>query len=391
MKATDFLTIDDLRARAKKRIPKLAFDYLDGGAGNEANIARNRQGFSDIVLCPEYLRDVSERNQKVTLFGHTYDAPIGVSPVGLANLIWPKVDTYLATMAREQNIPYTLSAVGTTSIERIAEIAPDHAWFQLYVPGQEYICFELLKRAKAAGMKVLVVTVDIPVPSKRMRDLRNDFTMPFKMTPKIIWGIARKPSWALATLANGKPRFENMVPYIDDAAAGKSLGAAQALQVSPTLDEELMRRIRAAWDGPMLIKGILSPGSAKAAKRVGADGIIVSNHGGRQLDSAPSSIEALPRIVDEVGDSMTIMLDSGVRTGGDIVKAYCLGADFVFSGRSFVFGVGALGEAGGQHVLNMFAQEVDITLAQIGCTDIADLGAEYLWQHSTRKIYHTGE
>ncbi|MBT3915618.1 MAG: alpha-hydroxy-acid oxidizing protein [Rhodospirillaceae bacterium] len=380
MKATDFLTIDDLRARAKKRIPKLAFDYLDGGAGNEANIARNRQGFADIVLCPEYLRDVSERNQKVTLFGHTYDAPIGVSPVGLANLIWPKVDTYLATMAREQNIPYTLSAVGTTSIERIAEIAPDHAWFQLYVPGQEYICFELLKRAKAAGMKVLVVTVDIPVPSKRMRDLRNDFTMPFKMTPKIIWDIARKPSWALATLANGKPRFENMVPYIDDAAAGKSLGAAQALQVSPTLDEELMRRIRAAWDGPMLIKGILSPGSAKAAKRVGADGIIVSNHGGRQLDSAPSSIEALPRIVDEVGDSMTIMLDSGVRTGGDIVKAYCLGADFVFSGRSFVFGVGALGEAGGQHVLNMFAEEVDIALAQIGCTDIANLGAEYLWQ-----------
>ncbi len=380
MKPTDFLTIDDLRARAKKRIPKLAFDYLDGGAGSEANIARNRQGFEDIVLCPEYLRDVSERNQQVTIFGHTYDAPIGVSPVGLANLIWPKVDSYLAAMAKQRNVPYTLSAVGTTSIERIAEIAPDHAWFQLYMPGQEYICFELLKRAKAAGYNVLVVTVDIPIPSKRLRDLRNDFTMPFKMTPKIIWDIARKPNWALATLANGKPRFENMAPYIDDAAAGKSLNAAQALQVSPKLDEDLMRRIRAAWDGPMVVKGILSPRSAEAAKRIGADGIIVSNHGGRQLDSAPSSIEALPRVVDTFGDNMTIMLDSGVRTGGDIVKAYCLGAEFVFSGRSFVFGVGALGEIGGSHVLDLFANEVDLTLAQIGCTNMAQLGAEYLWK-----------
>ncbi len=379
MKATDFLTIDDLRARAKKRIPKLAFDYLDGGAGNEANIARNRQGFTDIVLCPEYMRDVTERNQKVTIFGHTYDAPIGVSPVGLANLIWPKVDTYLATMARERNIPYTLSAVSTSSIEQIAEIAPDHAWFQLYVPGQEYICFELLKRAKATGMNVLVVTVDIPIPSRRLRDLRNDFTMPFKMTPKNIWDIARKPNWALATLVNGKPRFENMAPYIDDAAAGKSLNAAQALQVSPKLDKDLMRRIRADWDGPMLIKGALSAKSAETAKRIGADGIIVSNHGGRQLDSAPSTIEALPRVVEAAGDGMTIMLDSGVRTGSDIVKAFCLGAEFVFSGRSFVFGVGALGKAGGQHVLDMFATEVDITLAQIGCTTMAELNSDYLW------------
>ncbi|MBT3990133.1 MAG: alpha-hydroxy-acid oxidizing protein [Rhodospirillaceae bacterium] len=374
-----FLTIDDLRDAAKKRIPKLAFDYLDGGAGSEANIRRNRTGFEDITLCPEYLRDVTERSQKITLFGHTYDAPIGVSPVGLANLIWPKVDTYLATMAKNRNVPYILSAVGTTSLETIAEIAPEHAWFQLYVPGQDHICFDLIARAKAAGFKVLVLTVDIPEPSKRLRDLRNGFTLPFKMTPSVIWDIAKKPNWAFSTLANGTPRFENMVPYMKDAADGKTLGAAQVLQVSARVDEELVKRIRDAWDGTLVIKGILSPKSTEAVKRVGADGIIVSNHGGRQLDSAPSSIEALPRVVEAAGPDMPVMLDSGVRGGGDIVKAFASGAAFTFSGRSFVFGVGALGEAGGEHVLDIMTDEVDRTLAQIGCGDIRELGPEYLW------------
>jgi (S)-mandelate dehydrogenase len=380
MTPSKYITVDDLRSRAKKRIPKLAFDYLDGGAGNEENIHRNRSGFDDITLCPEYLREVMERSQKVTLFGHTYDAPIGVSPVGLANLIWPKVDTILATMAKKRNVPYMLSAVGTTAVEEIAKIAPDHAWFQLYVPGQDHICFDLIRRAKEAGIKVLVLTVDIPGPSKRLRDLRNDFTLPFKMTPKIFWDIARKPGWALATLANGTPRFENMVPYMPEAADSKSLGAAQVLQVSARLSEDFVKRIRDAWDGTLVIKGILSPKSAEASKRVGADGIIVSNHGGRQLDSAPSSIEALPLVIAAVGPDIPVMLDSGIRGGSDIIKAYASGAAFTFSGRSFVYGVGALGEIGGEHVLEMMTQEVDQTLTQIGCKDINALGPEYIWQ-----------
>jgi (S)-mandelate dehydrogenase len=380
MTPNKYITVDDLRSGAKKRIPKLAFDYLDGGAGNEANIHRNRSGFDDITLCPEYLREVMERSQKVTLFGHTYDAPIGVSPVGLANLIWPKVDTILATMAKKRNVPYMLSAVGTTAVEEIAKIAPDHAWFQLYVPGQDHICFDLMRRAKEAGIKVLVLTVDIPGPSKRLRDLRNDFTLPFKMTPKVIWDIARKPGWALATLANGTPRFENMVPYMPEAADSKSLGAAQVLQVSARLSEDFVKRIRDAWDGTLVIKGILSPKSAEASMRVGADGIIVSNHGGRQLDSAPSSIEALPRVIAAVGPDIPVMLDSGIRGGSDIIKAYASGAAFTFSGRSFVYGVGALGKAGGEHVLDLMTQEVDQTLTQIGCKDINALGPDYIWQ-----------
>ena len=205
-------TIDDLREAARRRIPKLAFDYLDGGAGDEANLRRNRKGFEDVILRPEYLRDVSERSQKVTLFGHTYDAPIGVSPVGLANFIWPGTDGALAAMAARRNIPYILSGVATTSIETIAEIAPDHAWFQVILPENHDIGFDMIRRAREAGMKVLVMTVDIPVPSKRLRDLRNNFMLPFKPDPGVLRNIAAKPGWALATLRAGTPEFANLLP-----------------------------------------------------------------------------------------------------------------------------------------------------------------------------------
>ncbi|MEK9679446.1 MAG: alpha-hydroxy acid oxidase, partial [Rhodospirillaceae bacterium] len=333
--ADKLFTIDDLRARTKARIPKLAFDYLDGGAGTEANVHRNRAGFGDIVLQPEYLRDVTTRDQSVELFGKTYSHPIGVSPVGLANLIWPGTDEILAKMAVARNVPYTLSAVGTTSVERIMEIAPDHGWFQLYITGREEIWIDLVRRAKEAQANVLVVTVDIPVPSKRIRDLRNDFTMPFKMTPRVIWDVVRHYKWALATLAAGQPRFENFVPYLQDAAKGQSLGAAMVLQISPNVAESIIGRIRDMWPGKMVIKGLMSGASAEVAKRIGADGVIVSNHGGRQLDAAPAAIEVLPEVKAAVGKDMAVLFDSGIRTGADIVKAYCLGADYVFSGRSF--------------------------------------------------------
>ncbi len=380
MTPNKYFTLDELRSRAKTRIPKLAFDYLDGGAGNEANIHRNRSGFGNITLQPEYLRNVTERNQKITLFGHTYDAPIGISPIGLANLIWPNADKTLATMAKKRNIPYLLSAVGTSTIEEISDIAPDHTWFQLYIPGKDYICFDLIKRAKESGIKVLVLTVDIPEPSIRLRDLRNNFTLPFKMTPRIIMDIVRKPRWAISTLINGIPRFENMVPYMQEAADKQSLNAAQVLQTSARLSEDLVKRIRDSWGGTFVIKGILSPKSAQAAMRIGADGIIVSNHGGRQLDSAPSSIETLPRIVKAVEPRLTIMLDSGIRCGTDIIKAFASGASFTFSGRSFMFGIGALDEQGAEFVLDLMVNEVDKVLAQIGCKDIMELDREYIWQ-----------
>jgi isopentenyl diphosphate isomerase/L-lactate dehydrogenase-like FMN-dependent dehydrogenase len=382
MNQNKYFTISELRSQAKKRIPKLAFDYLDGGAGSEANIHRNRFGFTNILLQPEYLRDVTDRNQKVTVFGHTYDAPIGISPMGLANLIWPNADRILANLAKERNIPYLLSAVGTSSIEEIAEIAPDHAWFQLYIPSEDYVCFDLIKRAKEVGIKVLVLTVDIPEPSIRPRDLRNNFSLPFKVTPKVIMDIARKPRWVIGTLKNGVPQFKTMEPYTRNNTKNKPLNAAQILQVSARLSEDLIKRVRDAWDGTFVIKGILSTKSTEAAIRVGADGIIVSNHGGRQMDSAPSSIEVLPQIVNATKSGLTIMLDSGVRCGTDIVKAFASGASFTFSGRSFMYGLGALNEPGAGFVLDLMVNEVDKTLAQIGCDDILNLNSEYIWHHN---------
>ena len=377
--AQKLLTIEDLRIAAKKRIPKLAFDYLSGGAGEEHNIERNQFSFKNILFCPEYIRSLSERKQTVELFGQTYDGPIGISPVGLGNLIWPEADTILAEMAQRRNIPYILSAVGTTTIEEVAETAPDNAWFQLYVPEEEYICFELIRRAQESGIKVLVVTVDIPYPAKRLRDWRNDFSLPFKIKPSVIWDVLRKPRWALGVLRSGSPRFENLVPYMKDAFEGKSLSAAQILQASPKLDEVLLRRIRDVWDGPMVVKGILSPKTALVAENCGVDGIVVSNHGGRQLNSAPSTIEALPYIREVLRPGTKVLIDSGIRGGEDIIKAFASGADYTFSGRSFMFGVGALGSSGGDHGLDIFIDEVDRTLAQIGCADIMALDRNFIW------------
>ena len=372
-------TIDDLREAARRRIPHLAFDYLDGGAGNEANLRRNRKGFEAVTLRPEYLRDVSDRSQKVTLFGHTYDAPIGVSPVGLANFVWPGTDGALAAMAARRNIPYMLSSVATTSIETIAKIAPDHAWFQVILPDNHETCFDLIRRAREAGMKVLVMTVDIPVPSKRLRDLRNNFMLPFKLEPRVLWDIAAKPAWSLATLKAGTPQFANLLPYIEPGTGARSLGVAQASQVSANVGEDVIKRMRDAWSGPFVLKGVLSARTAEAARRAGADGIIVSNHGGRQIESGPSTIEALPEIVSAVGKDLTVMLDSGIRSGGDIVKAYSLGAAFTFSGRCFVYATGALGPSGGERALDLLADEVDRTLAQIGATGMDELGADHIW------------
>lgn len=382
MTPNKYLSIAELRSRAKRRIPKLAFDYLDGGAGTEANIRRNQFGFERILLRPEYLRDVTARSQKVKLFGYTYDAPIGISPMGLANLIWPKADQFLAELAKKRNIPYLLSAVGTSSIEEIAKIAPDHAWFQLYIPGEDYICFDLIKRAKEAGIKVLVLTVDIPEPSIRLRDLRNNFTLPFKMTPRVIIDILRRPKWAIRSLINGNPQFKSMIPYLKNTVKKQPLSAAQVLQVSARLSEDLIKRVRDAWEGTFIIKGILSPKSAEAATRVGANGIIISNHGGRQLDSAPSSIEVLPQIINTTNSEMTVMLDGGIRYGADIVKAYASGASFVFSGRPFMYGIGALNGPGAEFVLNLMVNEVDKTLAQIGCKNIQDLDPGYIWHNN---------
>lgn len=373
------LTIQDLRERTAARIPKFALDYLEGGAGNEDSIARNSRAFADVRLNQFALRDVRIRTVAVDLFGRTYDHPIGIAPIGLCDLVWPGADVAFARTAQEMNFPFVLSAAATTNIETVAKIAPDNLWFQLYVSTRDDVTFDLMVRAQDAGIETLVVTVDLPVPAKRLRDIRNGFSLPFRMTPKMIWELANRPSWCLATAQAGTPRFRSMEKYMPPQSDNQSLAAFMAEQITAGLDEVLFSRIREAWKGRVVVKGVMTPATALIAINQGADGIIVSNHGGRQSDAVPATLEVLPDIVRAVDGAVPVMLDSGIRSGVDVIRAYALGADYVFSGRSFAYGYGAAGQPGIAHAATLFSDEANRTLAQIGATRISDLNSEYIW------------
>jgi isopentenyl diphosphate isomerase/L-lactate dehydrogenase-like FMN-dependent dehydrogenase len=373
-------TIADLRSLAKRRVPRLAFDFLDGGAGEEVGVRENAAGLKRVKLAARTLRDVSTRNLAVELFGKRYNAPIGVSPIGMANVMWPRTDETLAEMAQTAGIPYVLSTAGTTSIERIGEVAPDSAWFQLYVSEDDSIALDMMRRAREAGVSVLVLTVDVPLPGKRYRDMRNGFALPLRPALGNILNLAAKPAWIAATLRNGTPTFANYAPYARNETGGQALAAFMAGQVSPNLSIERLKKLRDAWPGTFVLKGVMMPEDAIAAADLGADGIIVSNHGGRQLEAAPASIDLLPDIVEAVGDRVSVMFDGGIRQGADVVKAYCLGAKFVFTGRSFVFGSCAAGVPGARRALDILSGECDQTLGQIGCADINALDASYIWR-----------
>lgn len=373
MRLSQTLNIGDLRAIARNRLPRVVFDYIDGGVEDEGGMARNRAAFERVRMVPRYLVDVAMRSQATTLFGQTYAHPIGIAPTGLANFSWPGADEALARVAGDADIPFVLSTAATTSIERAAAAAPDHFWFQLYAPLDIEVRADLLRRAEAAGAKVLMVTVDVPVSSKRERDIRNNFMLPLRPTVTMGLDALTHPGWALQMLLRGVPKLEVLAPYAGKNVGAQSLAAYVASQISQSLTWEDIKALRETWRGPLVIKGILSADDARKAARLGVDGILVSNHGGRQLDSAPAPIEMLPSIREAVGDTLVLMLDSGVRRGADIAKALALGADFVFVGRATLYGVAAAGEAGAKRALSFLTDELDRCLAQIGCPDVNDL------------------
>jgi (S)-mandelate dehydrogenase len=381
MRLADAACIDDLRLIAKRRLPDFVFDYMDGGAESEAGLARNRAAFRDILLKPRYLVDCSRRDMTMDLFGRTYRQPFGISPVGLANLIWPGTDLMLVRAAAEAGMPYILSSAGTTSLEDIAKAGNGHAWFQLYIANREEITDDLIRRAGAAGYEVLVVTVDIPIPGKRNRDIRNRFQLPFRLSPKMIAELALHPLWSAATARAGMPRFENIIPYAEAQAGAQSLAAMMASTLNERVDWAALARVRARWPGKLVIKGILAPEDAARCRAEGMDGIIVSNHGGRQADYAPASIEALPHVRAAVGPDFPVMLDSGIRQGADVIRALALGANFVFSGRCFVFASAAGAEAGIGKAIALLRQETDRALGQIGCPNARDIDEKALWRH----------
>ncbi|MHA6645356.1 alpha-hydroxy acid oxidase [Mesorhizobium sp. A623] len=368
-------TIEDLARIARRRVPRMALGYLESGTGAELALKRNRDALDNVTLAPRYARDVSGRSTASSLFGRAYDLPIGVSPVGLANAIWPGADRALAASARSANVPYGLSTVGTTSIEEIARLTQGNLWFQLYAAKNNDVTFDLMRRARDAGVEVLQVTIDVPIQSRRVRDIRNRFQLPFRPGLGTLVDVLRHPSWALATIASGMPRFQSLAQYAPKGEGAPSLAEYVAAHITDALDASHLKRLRDGWPGKFVLKGVMDVTVAQDAVDIGADGIVVSNHGGRQFDAAPAPPEVLPKIVEACRGRLVVMMDSGIRSGEDVLRAISLGADFVFSGRSFLYGVAAGGPQGAEKAFAIFGDEIRRGMAQLGVSTLQELRA----------------
>ena len=366
-------SIEDLRRRSKKKIPRFAFEYMDGGCNEDINLEKNRADINAVELEPNYLVPHVESNCSTELFGHIYDAPFGVSPIGLQGLIWPKAPEILAKAAYEHNVPFILSTVSTSSVENISEITQGRAWFQLYHPSKEEMRNDLLRRVDEARCPVLVILTDVPVFGFRPRDIRNGLAMPPEMSFRNILQIMGRPHWALNTLLAGSPEFATMKRYMPKNLNLKKLGLYMNQTFSGWLDEERVARIRDMWKRKLVIKGVVSEEDTEKAIKLGLDGIIVSNHGGRQLDSGQSSIVPMHHLANKYGDQIKIMMDSGIRSGPDIARAVASGAQFTFMGRSFMYGVSALGKAGGDHTMSLMKAQFQQTMEQLCCPSVKDL------------------
>jgi L-lactate dehydrogenase (cytochrome)/(S)-mandelate dehydrogenase len=372
------VNIDDLRKLAKKRLPKIAYDFIEGGTDDETGLVTNEQAFRQARLVPRYLVDVSVRDQATTLFGRTYSSPIGIAPTGLAGLFRRGADLMLAEAARDANVPFIMSGSSTGSIEDLGKLAPDHGWYQLYSSKDEAISEDLIKRTADAGLKTLVFTVDVPEGSNRERNQRNGWGRPLKLSLATKLEALEHPAWMLEWMRHGTPYFSNWAKYAGPGASAEKVADLVAYQNRAPMTWKHVERFRSLFKGNFVLKGIMHPDDAIRAHSLGVDGIMVSNHGARQLDNSPSPLHVLPAINEAVGDKMTVMFDGGVRRGLDAIIALCMGAKFVFQGRPTLYGVTAGGVQGAKAALGIFRKEIDVSMAQLGATKIADLGPHYL-------------
>ncbi len=370
---TNYPGIDDLIRRARQRMPKFAFEYLDGGCNEDVNLYKNTQDIRDIELLPYYLREYRVPELKTELFGHVYDAPFGIAPVGLQGLMWPNSPQILAKAAMEHNIPFILSTVTTASIEDIAKITEGRFWYQLYHPAKEEIREDIFQRLEDVGCKTLVVLSDVPTFGYRPRDIRNGLAMPPQMTFQNILQILAHPVWALSTLYYGQPNFATMKKYMPKGLNMKQLGLYMNQTFSGRISQERLQAIRDKWKGNIVLKGVATPEDVETAIRFGIDGVIVSNHGGRQLDAGQSAIRSLAPIVEAFKGQIKIMMDSGIRTGPDIARTLASGAEFAFLGRTFMYSVGALGAAGGDHAITILKMQLQQVMDQVCCGNSASL------------------
>ncbi|WP_449044671.1 alpha-hydroxy acid oxidase [Paracoccus versutus] len=382
------VNIDEIEQAARRYLPGFLFDFIAGGVDGEAGLDRNRQAFARHRLVPRYLRDVSRRSLATRILGRDYAMPLGISPTGPAQLFRRDADRMLARAAREADIPFILSGAAGASLEEIARIAPDHGWFQLYPARDRAITRDQIRRAADAGTPALVLTVDTPVTPKRERHLRNRISVPFRPGPALWPRLAKEvllhPEWFLRfLLGGGMETMGNWAPYAPKGAGASDVAAFFFDQAfvpgdSGTLCWRDLETCRALWPGPLVVKGILHPEDARRAASLGADAILVSNHGGKALDAAPAALDMLPAIRRAVGPDYPLFLDSGVRRGSDVIIALCLGADFVFAGRPTLYGTAAGAEAGARKALAILQQETDLVMAGIGCVSPAELGADCL-------------
>lgn len=370
-----FPTAQDLRARARKRLPNFAFEYVDGGAGADTGIARNWNAFNSIEMVPRYGRVVSPPATDVELFGKSYSAPIGIAPIGGPGTGFPGAETYFAKAAQAANVPYTLGVLSAITIERAAELAPDVLWLQLYrfANNEHKIGMDLVKRAEAAGVNALMLTWDSPVRTTRPREVKSGIMAPFKLTNRLRLDAMTSPHWLFSMMRNGIPRFVSLQPYMNGKTSIEDSTKFIRAEGGGAFTWDEIARYRDAWKGPLLLKGVLHPADAERAVAAGIDGLVVTNHGGRQIDALPASIDALPAIAAQVGGKAEIIIDSGVRSGVDVARAIALGANAGFAGKAFLWSLGALGGDGPGHMIDLFKEDLSATLGQLGCYNVDEL------------------
>lgn len=363
-----------LKMRAKKRIPAYAFEYLSGGCNDNLALEKNRLALDRVELEPRYLDGSPMSGTETSLLGDTWRYPFGIAPLGLGGIVWPGAAEAHASAAKALDIPYVLSTLATTSLETAAQRAGKNFWFQLYPPKDKVIRDDLIKRALAVNCRHLVVTIDVPVAGRRPKDVQNGLAIPPRIDIRTLWQSAIKPHWSAKTVMHGLPRFESVMPYVNQDASLAEVAEYIRVQLKAVVDENLLRDIRKDWPHYLIVKGVTTVRDARIAVDAGADAIVVSNHGGRQLDAARSSIDQLTTIAEAMSGNTVVMADSGVESGVDIARFLARGAKMVFSGRAFMYGVGAFGAPGALHAGELLATELEQVLAQLRCSTPAELG-----------------
>ena len=365
--STKIHTIDDAIRLSKKRLPKLVFDFIDGASGDDKLAEINSTALDQIRLEPKVFRNVENRNLSKKIFDFHFDYPFGFAPMGMTNLSWPDADKMIAKESAYNNIPTCVSMASSTTLEDMFTFSEGHSWMQIYIFQSEEFIMELLKRAESIGYKVLILTVDVPILSRRARDDRNGFGYPFKIGPKQFLDFALHPQWSLTTLFKGAPQPMN---YVTSKSGDQVFRRKESRGAT---DWHTLKRVRDSWKGKLIIKGVMNSEDALKIKEAGADAIQVSNHGGRQLDSATASINALPLIRKALGDDFPILFDSGIRSGSDILRALALGANFVMFGRPLMYAIGADGARGLRRIINLIKEELSTNLGLVGLTDINEV------------------